>query len=293
MFNIGIIGGAGRMGSWFSQLFLSHGFNVGIYDIDKCRIKELSEKASIKIHESLGSLVKENDIIMIAAPLKVTPCIIERIRSTLTYNNKVNKIVFDIATFKSNFIHLYEHYPQTVKVSSVHPLFGPGAKTPGKYTVVIVPVPSRESDSEITEDLFRKLGFKIKRMDYKLHDKIVALTIGISHVVGLSLAFLTSSYEISYIEELSGTTFKYLTIHFKSAIQESEDFFEYILSENNIRVYVKELINILNTMIEKPQEILKNINKVRECWNADKTKEAYTKMYQCLETIILQENDCP
>ncbi len=287
MFRIGIIGGAGKMGRWFANLLSSKGYIVGIYDKNEVKAKELASRLNVGVHESLEVLVKKSDVIIISVLPRTVPHIIKRVKHVLMEEDLENKVVFDITTFKGDIVELYKTFPRRCKVSSVHPLFGPRAESVNKYSVIIVPIPGREGDSIIIADFFQNLGFKVRIVDFRVHDRIIAFTIGISYAIGVSLASLTISLDTKLVEDLMGTTFRYLSIHYKSIIREDKEFIEYILSNRDVKTYIGKLIERLVTLNERLQEGLANIDDIKNEIEENELDRAYEIMYKCLEKFIL------
>ena len=109
-----VIGGAGRMGNWFVEFLKSQGFEVFIAD-PKAQCDEVSTFASWK------TLEDNFDITVIAAPL----------RESLTILNEIleegrSGLIFDIGSLKSPLKKtLWQMSEKGIKVTSIHPMFGP------------------------------------------------------------------------------------------------------------------------------------------------------------------------
>lgn len=106
---------------------------------------------------SLEELYLESDVIIVASSIGSTP---ERLKklAEISREHGGKKIVFDIATFKSLVIEAYAGFDEETRAASVHPMFGPGAKTIEGKRFIVVPIPGREEDAEEVADFIRSIG---------------------------------------------------------------------------------------------------------------------------------------
>ncbi|AFZ70428.1 prephenate dehydrogenase [Caldisphaera lagunensis DSM 15908] len=262
---VGIIG-YGKMGQVFSNLFQKHGYNVIIYDT---KLK----------HEKFKNFIKKSDYIMIS----VSPNNLKRVINRLINISKLGyldgKLIFDISTFKDDIIHYYSKFSDKVMIGSIHPLFGPGIKDPSKHYIAIIPL--KENDgSKILEDIFSNMGFKVFYVNYKTHDELISITIGLSYIIGISINKMLNSYDKKMIENLSGTTFKYLKNHYLSIYNDIPDFANYILSNKRVKNTLKNYINVLKELEKNKEDVLKELEKNK---NDIEIRNAYNSLYDCIE----------
>lgn len=178
---IAIVGGNGKMGKWFADLFTASGHKVDIID------------------PSAGNgLTAEDarfaDIIMISIPISRTGCMLENIDSIA----KKDALIFDVSSLKSPFIDVLRNMAERRKVCSIHPMFGPSAASMFDRNLLICDCGSEEAVRE-AEELLGNRGANIRTMPVEDHDKYMAYVLGLSHAV--NIAFFT-------VLERSGISFK-------------------------------------------------------------------------------------
>ena len=194
--------------------------------------------------------------------------------------------IVDTTTFKRGVIPHYRGYPSCCLVSSVHPLFGPGAgkEKLGKLVVLVVPVPGREQDSVVIEDFFKGLGFKTRIIDCDAHDEAVASMIDLSYVLGLAAALYVEELGLEEWEELSGTTFRLLLVHARSILESSDGFISYIVTDDLVRhktaLYMEKL-RLIEALGEAPPNVLAKLR--NRLGGATRIRRAYEAMYRALE----------
>ena len=132
---IGIIGGLGAMGSWFSNFFKGEGFEVLISDLST----PLSNK----------DLAKKADIIIVSVPIKETTKVIEEISPFLKREN----LVCDVASLKNEVIKTMKKLRSGAL--GMHPLFGPLSPSLKNQTLIFYPV-HKHPLIDFLKNLFQK-----------------------------------------------------------------------------------------------------------------------------------------
>ncbi len=279
---VGIVG-VGRVGSWFARLFLSRGFEVGVYDVSEKALRKVVELGAAR-YGSLENLAIHSDHVMVATPLTATLEVLGRLRELASRGALEGTVIYDTSTFKLDVVEAYSGFPNTVSVSSIHPLFGPGASVPDSHVVAIVPVPGREEDSRPVEEFYRSLGFKTVTVDPSEHDRIVSLTIGMSYVIGVALASLVErAGGPGQVEALAGATFRLLSTHYRSVLLDSPSLLGEILARDRVREYVEEFTAILSEALANPEALARSAAKLRWSWGVDELERAYLDLYRCVE----------
>lgn len=216
---MGIIG-YGRMGKLLAEDF-SMKMEVGLYDT-----KDITD--DFHCYSSISELYRDCDLIMIATPTDTVPGIVEELADMAISGNE--KAVFDISTFKDEVLGIYNKFPDSVKVASVHPMFGCGSKNLEGKRVVIVPVEGREADAEAVRSVFQPMGFEMLQIDAKDHDKVMKKVIGIPYLIGVS--FLKMVSETDEAEMYGGNSFKYLSVFGRSVLHDRPEFIEDIFERS-------------------------------------------------------------
>jgi prephenate dehydrogenase len=232
---ITIIGGSGGMGKVFGSYFKRHGFEVTIHARNKERLKDVATEMGVNYEFSLEKSVNQADIVMVTIPIKSTPEIIKKIGPYL----KENALIFDITSIKKSVFEALEDLKNTFPVNciSLHPMFGPGIKNMKNYVILVLKVGGTDKYDMIINDLldmFRSDGLIITETSPDIHDKRVALTLGVPHMLNiLFLNLLRNSDEpLNELTKYTGTTFLLQKVFAESIIQREMEMFGEIQMEN-------------------------------------------------------------
>lgn len=192
-----IIGGAGKMGRWLSRFMASQGYAVEIADPsgttdDYPHLPDWKTSAL------------DHDIIVVAAPLRISNQIMHELAE-----RKPAGLVFDVGSLKSPLRSgLGALRDAGVKVTSIHPMFGPDTEMLSGRHVIFVDLGNAAANDEARE-LFRSTMATQVDMDLESHDRLIAYVLGLSHI--LNLAFVTALAESGEaapkLAKLSSTTF--------------------------------------------------------------------------------------
>ncbi len=285
--DVGIIG-AGRMGLLLGRVIESRGYNVAYYDQNRDATKR-AESLGYRIYDSVSELVRNSEYIVVAVSSRSIVGVLESIRELLSEVDS-KRIVFDISTFKEDIISVYQRFPENAIVSSIHPMFGPGAKSTSLYWVIVVPIPGREEEARIVVEFVENLGFRVEVVNWELHDEMVARSIGTSYIIGLIISNIAvesiEKYGVEFFEKLEGTTFKILRYHMESILLDLEDLAIEILSRKRVKRIIGELVGILRSL-GVDSIVVERAQKYVELVGRDRLAESYRKIYCCLELCTL------
>src|SRR6202050_675854 len=122
-----VIGGAGKIGGWFTSFLGSQGFEVEVADP---KAAGLGVKAIADWHDSPLT----HDYIVVAAPLGATNTILQEIAQ-----RRPRGVVFDLGSLKSPLrAGLNALSAAGVAVTSMHPMFGPNTELlSGRHVIFI------------------------------------------------------------------------------------------------------------------------------------------------------------
>ncbi|MEM0243062.1 MAG: prephenate dehydrogenase [Candidatus Aenigmatarchaeota archaeon] len=246
MLKVGIVGG-GSMGQWLKKE-ISKKHKVLIYDSDK-RKSDTS---------SLNELSKFSDVLIVAVPFWITAKVLHQI---IPYAE--NKLVMDISTFKEGLIDVYKKYPKKSKIATIHPMFGPGAKTIKKQKILVMKIPNRDGLDDAIK-FWKNLGARVYIVDLKKHDYYISYTIALSYAIGLALARI--------YEDLGKDVFKYGGTSFRWLVTYSSS----LLLDKNSRFYAEK------APLDKFIRALKKKSIPKPLINP---KIAYQKFYKVLSNL--------
>ncbi len=191
-----IIGGAGKMGGWFVDFFVSQGFDTTIADRD--------------VDDGPGQFSNwtdagvDYDVIVVAAPLAVSGRILAQLAVL-----KPQGLVFDIGSLKSPLIDgLAELRDAGCRVTSLHPMFGPETRLLSGHHLIFCDAGVPEATAAAKE-LFGSTMVEQIDMGLDDHDRLIAYVLGLSHA--LNIAFFTALAESGEaaprLAKMSSTTF--------------------------------------------------------------------------------------
>jgi prephenate dehydrogenase len=174
---LGIIG-AGAMGGWFARFAKQNGWNVSITDINVAKAHQVAKEVGIRAVKSNEEAVMDADVAIVAVPIAVTPRVVKEISKHL----KPSSLLMDVASAKTDVIDEMRKLDVKFELVSLHPLFGPGAKSIKGRTFVSVPIRPGKIYREFRQQL-KDLGAKVVEMKADDHDRLMAITQCMTHFV--------------------------------------------------------------------------------------------------------------
>lgn len=192
-----VIGGAGKMGTWFARFLTSQGYNVQIAD-PVGTVDGLPHRAAW----DEGAL--DHDLILVAAPLRRSGDILCGLAA-----RRPPGLVFDIGSLKTPLRNgLYALRDAGVRATSLHPMFGPDTELLSGRHVVFVDL-GRADATEEAKSLFAPTTAALVDLDLESHDRVIAYVLGLSHAVNIAFftALAESGRSAPGLSTLSSTTF--------------------------------------------------------------------------------------
>jgi chorismate mutase/prephenate dehydrogenase len=235
-----VIGGLGRMGGWFVRFLESQGFHVEIADPG-------SADSGVSDWRDAPGIF---DLYVIAAPLTATKEILDEMAEAPPPG-----LVFDIGSLKTPLRSgLFRLARAGVRVTSVHPMFGPETDLLSGRHVVLVDVGVPEATTEAGE-LFASTMASMVEMDLDSHDRLIAYILGLSHA--LNIVFLTalagSGEKAGRLADLSSTTFdKQLAVATQVAGENPHLYFEI----QSLNEYGGESLSALSEAVERLRSLV-------------------------------------
>jgi chorismate mutase/prephenate dehydrogenase len=192
-----IIGGAGKMGTWFAEFLGSQGFAIELADPQP---SELPYPRRPDWRE--GAL--DHEIIIVAAPIKITAEVLDELAL-----RKPAGLILDIGSLKTPLKPgLHRLAAAGCRVASIHPMYGPGTRLLSGRHVVFVDLGVPEATAAARE-LFASTMAEQIEMSLEDHDRLIAYVLGLSHA--LNIVFFTALADsgelVPSLQQLSSTTF--------------------------------------------------------------------------------------
>jgi chorismate mutase/prephenate dehydrogenase len=233
-----VIGGAGKMGSWFAEFLASQGFRVAIAD----------PKASLPGFDTVADWQTDPldfDLIVLATPLSATAELLQ-----VLAQRRPRGLIFDLGSLKTPLRAGLEALVKAgCRVTSVHPMFGPDTHLLSGRHVIFIDLGHQDALAE-AQELFAPTMAERVVMDLDEHDRLIAYVLGLSHA--LNIAFFTaladSGEAAPRLAKLSSTTFdSQLEVASRVAAESPELYFE-IQSSND---YGSESLLALQKAVER------------------------------------------
>jgi chorismate mutase/prephenate dehydrogenase len=185
------------MGHWFADFLSSQGFSVEIAD-PSGGVPGYTHRA----HWEESSL--EEDVIVVATPLGVTATVLQALA-----RRRPAGLVFDLASVKTPLrAGLDALVAAGVKVTSLHPMFGPDTDLLSGRHVIFIDLGNAAALSA-AQDLFRPTMAERVVMGLDEHDRLMAYVLGLSHAVNIAFftALAESGEAAPRLAQMSSTTF--------------------------------------------------------------------------------------
>ena len=184
-----VIGGAGRLGRWLVDFFADCGHHVSI--IDK--------------GDPLNYSVNDYDLIVVATPIRISV----QILNDLGKLSITKPVVFDVSSVKAPVQHALKSLGQQgVKVTSLHPMFGPSVKLLFGKHIIITSLGIKEAD-DLATSLFKATSLELVPMSIDEHDRAMSSLLSLSHLVNISFgaALHHSGLDVKIFRKTSFTNF--------------------------------------------------------------------------------------
>ncbi len=174
---IGIIGGKGKMGQWFSRFFTGAGHRVLISD--------LKTKLQPK------DMVKKSDVVILSVPLDTALNLSSKIGPMLSKE----QLFMDFCSMKKDIVEAMGRF-SSAEVVGTHPLFGPYPDTIDGQNIIFC-----QGKGSVwlkwLENEFIKEGAIVTRMNPEIHDRNMAVVQGLTHMLTVCLGRLLQRFDMN------------------------------------------------------------------------------------------------
>ena len=233
-----VIGGAGKMGRWFTEFLSSQGFAVEVAD-------PTGAPPGVPHVADWRQTDLKHDYIICATPLSVTDAILRDLALL-----RPPGVVLDVGSLKTPLrAGLMALQAAGVRVTSIHPMFGPDTQLLSGRHVIFVDLGNAEA-LERAQELFSPTMAEQVVMSLDDHDRLIAYVLGLSHA--LNIAFFTALAESGEaaprLVKLASTTFDSQLDVASRVAQESPDLYYEIQSLNE---YGAESLEALAKAVER------------------------------------------
>jgi prephenate dehydrogenase len=187
---VGIIGGLGQMGQWFTRFFTGQGLEVLIGEPG--------------LTPTCSEIAARGDVVVISVPLHLTEAVIIELAPHI----RPEALLSDLTSLKQGpMAAMLEHFPG--EVVGTHPLFGPGEASLSGQNIVFCRGRGEKWFNWLYE-LFVQAGAKVEVTSPEEHDRLMSLVQGLTHftLISLGTTFRLLHADINCMETLATPTFR-------------------------------------------------------------------------------------
>ena len=233
---ISIVGAGGKMGSWFLNYFLRKwATRVLVYDV-----KTLSKlPGNVTQCVSIASCVKDADLVLVCVPIIQAPFVVKQCALKM----KSGAILAEISSIKTRTYTILKQYSKKIFPLCIHPMFGPGASHIRDTRIILIPVKNQKRESKMVRTLMRGADI-IVLPNAHIHDKYMAIMLGLTYYANIILANLLSTEDILYMEKIAGTFFRIQLLLIQGILSDDLGLIVSIISENTYtRKYISDFLD--------------------------------------------------
>jgi prephenate dehydrogenase len=281
---IAVIGAGGNMGCWFSRYFNNKGIGLSVYDINPASVKCSSNTI---IYENITDCVQGVDLVLVCVPIKTTPVMIYECASKM----KPGAILAEISSVKQQTSMALKKISSKIKPLCIHPMFGPGRKDLKQMKILLIPVRNEENELKILNEIFEE-AIVVVIPNAKIHDELIGVVLGLTHYINMVFAGTISKQDLSYLRDVTGTTFEIQSLLAASIMTEEPDLLISLLLENqsvkkHIQNYLSESNKVARLIFnENDLDLKTKYLKTRSILQQHQNLESsYKRMYQIVEKL--------
>lgn len=192
-----VVGGNGKMGTWYTGFFNVQGHEVTVNDT--------RPGSPFRFEKDLSKAAREAEVILLSTPISATPPILSTILSTGT-----EALVLDGCSLKSPLLpEIRRGISLGMNIASIHPMFGPDARTLADQNLIVCECGNREAADEAAS-LFSDTCLSISMLDIEEHDNLMVYLLGMTHAVNILLfnALASSGRSCAELSRYASTTFR-------------------------------------------------------------------------------------
>jgi prephenate dehydrogenase len=285
MRKVAVIGGAGRMGRWFTYYFArSNNVRVSVYDKKRLVFRNLQY---VDRCETINDCVKEADLVIVCVPID---SIVSVVQECLTYM-KEGATLSEISSIKKQIFSVLRAARKDITCLCIHPMFGPATKRSRIIKNLLIPVRNRAKELALLSSIFPRSEIEVIR-NPDLHDKYMAVVIGLTYYINLVLGSMLSKLDLKTMKKIAGTSFGMQIMITESILNDSPELVSSLLRENPfnktyITNFLAEAENIQDLVSGKDEratrkaveDIKTRINRLTD------TDKSYVKFYRAIEYL--------
>jgi prephenate dehydrogenase/chorismate mutase len=215
-----IVGGAGAMGGWLSSFLTLVGHRVDVADPAGAHRATVERRYG---HVNDVTELDQYDFIVIAVPLAATEGILAEVAA-----RRPSGLVVEIASIKSQLAAVLARAAENgVRVSALHPMFGPGKSPYEPLTFVLACREDVALERARVESLLRHPYTEVIAIPFEHHDRLMGWLLGLAHLTGMlfGAALAGSGLPAEELHACASTTFLRQVATAMSVLNEDPDLY--------------------------------------------------------------------
>ncbi|MFA5763622.1 MAG: prephenate dehydrogenase/arogenate dehydrogenase family protein [archaeon] len=276
--DVAIIGGMGDFGLFYAKLFMKHGFNVFLNDLDETTCKTFCKSSKCSFIDIKD--ISKMDIVIVSVPNSVAPKLIQNIGGLLGENT----LLIDFCSVKSViFSELEKLKTKNIEIVSVHPMHGPRVSSIENYPVIYIPI-KKGKKFEVIKDFFEKEKVNLIVSTVEEHDKILSLVQGLTHYSSFISAKTIKDMGINLkkAKDFSSPTFELFLSNISRIILQNPELYSQIQTENPYNKEMRELFS-KNTLVLEEKSNKGSVELEKEVISS-------AQIFNSLDTVLLKSD---
>jgi len=261
--------GAGKMGRWFTRLFLEEGDSVIVSSRSREKLLKMRDEFGVEITDNVNA-VEKADRVLICVPLESFEAVVKEIHSHI----RPDQIVMDICSIKERTVEIMHQYIKTGLTLGTHPVFGPGVKNIENQNFVLTPV--NDEEKRFAWEFKRWLEerrAKVFIMSPRKHDELMSVVLGLPHFLGLVVCDVLLNYP-NFLEtkKVAGASYKILLTLAEAVASEETEFY------TSLQMNLPEIDKIEGLFLKKSEEWLNTVRRKDRAAFASKMELVKTEL---------------
>lgn len=224
---VSVIGGAGKMGEWFVRHFASAGFTTVLSDKRLGEANAVAEAYGAASIHTNREAVTGADLVLVSVPIRA----IRDVVLDIAPHMREGAVLAEISSLKLPTVDAMRRASEHGVVPlSIHPLFGPAARTLRGQSVVVVPVVDGEAELKVARRWFGE--GEIISSEAQVHDRVMSLVLSLPYMMNMAFAKVLQEDDLCLLKKMSGTTFTVQLALAESVVGEEPQLVESLLKEN-------------------------------------------------------------
>ena len=254
---VGIVGGTGRMGSWFAALLEPYGSEVF--------------RVGRKTDLTPAEMVRRCDVVVISVPVVQTINMIREIGPLVSEN----ALLMDLTSIKERPMEAMLRHSRA-EVVGTHPLFGPDRVSDSGLRIAVCPGRGRVWRDWLLR-ILRDAGLIVTVLSPQKHDHLMGLIQGVNHLstIALGLCVSRSGFMFDELLNCSTQTFTKRFDRIRTMMEQPAELFGSLLMDNPAAG------ELMDQYLEATEELIEISNK--------KDRASFEQIFENLKEFFYRE----